>query len=164
MYEKRTLKYIFKGVWIRILSVLVFFTFPSHVTVFFHKMRGVKIGKGTKINRTVIIDDSVPHLVTIGNKVWVTAGVQILCHQRDLTNHKPGKAVMDNPLIYKEVIIKDGAHIGIGAIIMPGVTIGEGAVIGAGAVVIKDVPPYAVVAGVPAKILRTFIPGDEDTV
>jgi acetyltransferase-like isoleucine patch superfamily enzyme len=127
-------------------------------------MRGVKIGKGTKINRTVIIDDSVPHLVTIGNKVWVTAGVQILCHQRDLTNHKPGKAVMDNPLIYKEVIIKDGAHIGIGAIIMPGVTIGEGAVIGAGAVVIKDVPPYAVVAGVPAKILRTFIPGDEDTV
>ena len=164
MYEKRTIKYIVKGVWIRILSVLVFFTFPAKVTVFFHKMRGVKIGRRTKINRTVIIDDSVPHLVTIGSKVWITAGVQILCHQRDLTNHKPGKAVMDNPLVYKEVIIEDGAHIGIGAIIMPGVTIGEGAVIGAGAVVTKDVPPYTVVAGVPAKILRTFIPGDEDTV
>jgi acetyltransferase-like isoleucine patch superfamily enzyme len=164
MYEKRTLKYIVKGIWIRILSVLVFFTFPAFVTVFFHKLRGVKVGKGAKINRTVIIDDSVPHLVTIGRKVWVTAGVQILCHQRDLSKHKPGKAVMESPLIYKEVVINDGAHIGIGAIIMPGVTIGEGAVVGAGAVVTKDVPPYTVVAGVPAKILRTFIPGDEDNI
>jgi acetyltransferase-like isoleucine patch superfamily enzyme len=54
------------------------------------------------------------------------------------------------------VSIKDGAHIGIGAIILPGVTIGEGAVIGAGAVVTKDIPPYSVAIGVPARVIKYF--------
>jgi acetyltransferase-like isoleucine patch superfamily enzyme len=63
---------------------------------------------------------------------------------------------MDNELILNKVVIKDGAHIGIGAIIMPGVTIGEGAVVGAGAVVVKDVPAYSVVTGIPAKVIRFF--------
>jgi acetyltransferase-like isoleucine patch superfamily enzyme len=156
MYEKRSITSVIRGVWIRILSILVQFTFPAQLTVLFHKMRGVKIGKGSKISRTVIIDDSVPELVTIGKKVWITAGVQILCHQRDLSNYKRGVAVMDIPLVYKKVVINDGAHIGIGAIIMPGVTIGEGAVIGAGAVVTKDVPPYSIAVGMPAKVIRTF--------
>lgn len=156
MHEKRDLPSIIKGIWIRLLSIIVPFTFPAHITVFIHKMRGVRIGKGSKINRTVVIDDSAPELVIIGKKVWVTAGVQILCHQRDLSSHKKGLAVMDNKLIYKKVIINDGAHIGIGAIIMPGVTIGEGAVIGAGAVVTKDIPPYSVAVGIPAKIIKTF--------
>ena len=153
---KRTGVSIIKGIWIRLLSILVQFTFPAQLTVFLHRLRGVKIGKGTKINRTVQIDDSVPHLVEIGKKVWVTAGVLILCHQRDLSTHKKGKAVMDNDLVYNKVIIKDGAHIGIGAIIMPGVTIGEGAVIGAGAVVTKDIPPYSVAVGSPAKVIKTI--------
>ena len=103
-----------------------------------------------------MIDDSCPYLVEIGKKVWVTAGVQILCHQRDLSTHAKGKAVMDNKLVLKKVVIKNGAHIGIGAIIMPGVTIGEGAVVGAGAVVVNDVPAYSVVTGVPAKVIRSF--------
>ncbi len=156
MHEKRDALSIIKGIWIRVLSIIVPFTFPAQITVLVHKMRGVRIGRGSKINRTVIIDDSAPELVIIGKKVWVTAGVQILCHQRDLSTHKKGMAVMDNKLIYKNVVIKDGAHIGIGAIIMPGVTVGEGAVVGAGAVVVNDVADYTVVAGVPAKTIRSF--------
>ena len=154
--QRRSFLSVLKGIWIRLLSIIVQFTFPAHITVFIHKLRGVKVGKGSKINRTVIIDDSRPDLVEIGKKVWVTAGVQILCHQRDLTTYEIGKPVMDNPLVYKKVIIKDGAHIGIGAIILPGVTIGEGAVIGAGAVVTSDIPPYSVAVGVPAKVIKTF--------
>jgi len=154
--EKRSLLSVLKGIWIRLLSIIAQFTFPAHITTFVHKLRGVKVGKGSKISRTVIIDDSRPDLVEIGKYVWVTAGVQILCHQRDLTTYEVGKPVMDNPLIYKKVIIKDGAHIGIGAIIMPGVTIGEGAVVGAGAVVTSDIPPYSVAVGMPAKVIKTF--------
>lgn len=154
--NKRTVFGILNGIWIRILSVLIPFTFPAQLTTTLHRLRGVKVGKGSKISRTVIIDDSRPDLVEIGKKVWVTAGVQILCHQRDLSTYEVGKAVMDNELIYKKVVIKDGAHIGIGAILMPGVTIGECAVIGAGAVVTKDVPAYSVATGVPAKIIKTF--------
>jgi maltose O-acetyltransferase len=64
---------------------------------------------------------------------------------------------MDCPLVYKPVEIKDGAHIGIGAIIMPGVTIGKGAVIGAGSVVTRDIPDYCVAVGSPAKVIKSFV-------
>ena len=154
--NNRTLGYILKGIWIRSLSILAQFTFPAQVTTCIHRMRGVKIGKGSKITRTVIIDDSRPDLITIGQNVWITAGCQLLCHQRDISKYKVGVAVMDLPLKYAPITIKDGAHIGIGSIIMPGVTIGEGAVIGAGSVVTRDIPPYCVAVGAPCKPIKYF--------
>jgi len=60
--------------------------------------------------------------------------------------------------IYKsfggKIVIEDDAWIGAGAIILPNVTIGEGAIVGSGAVVTKDVPPYTVVVGVPARPIK----------
>lgn len=147
---------IVKGIWIRFWSVIAPITFPAQVTTFVHRLRGVHIGKGSKIARSVLIDDSRPDLITIGKNVWVTAGCQLLCHQRDLSVYERGKPVMDLPLKYAPIEIKDGAHIGIGSIIMPGVTIGKGAVIGAGAVVTKDVPDYCLAVGVPAKVIKTL--------
>lgn len=155
--NKRTPWSILKGIWIRFWSIIAQFTFPAQVTTMIHRMRGVHVGKGSKITRTVIIDDSRPDLITIGKNVWITAGCQLLCHQRDLSQYKVGQPVMDCPLKYAPITIKDGAHIGIGSIIMPGVTIGEGAVIGAGSVVTKDIPPYCVAVGVPAKVIRSFV-------
>lgn len=52
--------------------------------------------------------------------------------------------------------IEDDAWIGAGAIILPGLTIGEGSIVGAGAVVTKDVPPHSVVAGNPARVIKTL--------
>ena len=154
--ERRSIKSIIKGVWTHGLSILTMFTFPYQVTVFLHKLRGVHIGKQTHIARGVILDDRNPDLIYIGNGVAVTSGVMILCHQRDLTDYKPGMYAMHCPFKEGKVIINDGAHIGIGAIIMPGVTIGEGAVIGAGSVVTKDIPPYSIAVGTPAKVIKTF--------
>jgi len=154
--NKRTPWSVIKGIWIRILSIIAQFTFPAQITTMIHRMRGVHVGKGSKITRTVIIEDSRPDLITIGKNVWITAGCQLLCHQRDLSQYKIGTPVMDLPLKYSPIVIKDGAHIGIGSIIMPGVTIGEGAVIGAGSVVTRDIPPYCVAVGAPAKVIKTF--------
>ena len=154
MNNYRSLWYIIKGVWIRCLSILARITFPAQVTTLLHRMRGMHIGKGTKISRTVIVDDSRPDLITIGKNVWVTAGCQLLCHQRDLSYYEKNKPVMECPLKYAPIVIKDGAHIGIGSIIMPGVTIGKGAVIGAGAVVTKDIPDYCLAVGVPARVVK----------
>lgn len=160
--NKRTLKSVIKGIWIRLISIIIPFTFPAHITTNLQRMRGVKVGKGSKISRSVYIDESYPDLVEIGDDVWVTAGVMILCHQRDLKFADPDKPIMDCPLVAKKVIIKDGAHIGIGAIIMPGVTIGKGAVIGAGAVVTKDVRSYAIATGVPATCRKIYSKKESD--
>lgn len=65
-----------------------------------------------------------------------------------------GNFVKKRKQTYKEVIIKNDVWIGANSVIMPGVTIGNGAIIGAGAVVTKDVPDYAIVVGVPAKIVK----------
>lgn len=147
---------ILKGIWIRFWSIVAQFTFPAQVTTAIHRLRGVHIGKGSKITRTVIIDDSRPDLITIGKNVWITAGCQLLCHQRDLSFYEVGKPVMDCPLKYAPIVIKDGAHIGVGSIVLPGVTIGEGAVVGAGSVVTRDIPPHCVAVGSPARVIRAF--------
>ena len=53
-----------------------------------------------------------------------------------------------------DIVVKDDAWIGFGSLIMSGVTIGQGAIVAAGSVVTKDVPPYAIVGGVPAKVIK----------
>ncbi len=97
--------------------------------------------------------------ITIGKAVGIGPHVKILTSvHADIGD--VSKPVMHNPLEFKPVTIGDGSDIGVGTIILPGVTIGEGAIIGAGAVVTHDVPPYAVAAGVPAKLLHYRTKGD----
>ncbi len=107
----------------------------------------------------------------IGNHVWI--GPQSYFDARDLVIEDyvgwgPGAKVLGSshtgipaelPIIQtdleiKSVRIETGADIGMNAVILPGITIGKGSIVGAGAVVAKDVPPFAIVAGVPAKFLR----------
>ena len=154
-YRRKPLE-IMRGVFNRILHIIAYVTFPYQITVFLHRMRGVKIGKQSHVARLVSFDDRNPELIEIGKGVAITTGVMILCHQRDLTNYKPGMYAMHCPFKEGKVVIKDGAHIGIGAIIMPGVNIGKGAIIGAGAVVTSDIPDYAVAVGIPAKTIKIF--------
>ncbi len=153
----RTIGNVTRGIFNRLCLSLARHLFPAQVRTPLYKLTGMKIGKGSKIAATVDIDHSAPELITVGRNVWVTRGCMLLCHQRDLSQYEVGKPVMDCELIYKPIHIKDGAHIGIGSIIMPGVTIGEGAVIGAGSVVTRDIPPYTVAVGTPAKVIKTFV-------
>lgn len=90
--------------------------------------------------------------ITVGREVGIGPHVCILTS----THEEPGRAraIMAGALAFAPVVIEDGADLGIGAIILPGVTVGKGAQVGAGAVVTRDVPPYAIVAGNPARLLR----------
>lgn len=88
--------------------------------------------------------------LTIGTRVGIGPGVKILTSAHELPADRE-VPIMDGALRFAPVVIEDGADLGVGAIILPGVTVGRGAQVGAGAVVTRDVPPYAIVAGVPAK-------------
>jgi virginiamycin A acetyltransferase len=76
---------------------------------------------------------------------------------RSLFSHKKG-----NPSSYSrgDIVIKNDVWIGVNCTILDGITIGNGAVIAAGSIVTKDVPPYAIVGGNPAKIIRYRFPAD----
>ncbi len=90
--------------------------------------------------------------ITIGARVGVGPFVKMLTSHHGEAGR--GVAILDSPLEFAPVVVRDDCDIGVGAILLPGVTVGRGAQVGAGAVVTRDVPPYAVVAGNPARVLR----------
>lgn len=119
--------------------------------------RGAYFGNGSKIQigrASQIGEDSrIGSDTLIGDDVMMGLEVLILStgHRSDMPNVPP----LHQPyLTDMPVIIEDEAWIGGRAIIMPGVRIGKGAIVGAGAVVTRDIPPYAVVGGVPARIIK----------
>jgi acetyltransferase-like isoleucine patch superfamily enzyme len=88
----------------------------------------------------------------IEQDVGIGPAVKIISSQH--REEGTGIPILHSKIDYRKVHIRKGADIGVGAIILPGVTIGKGAQVGAGAVVTKDVEDYAVVAGVPARVIR----------
>lgn len=68
--------------------------------------------------------------------------------------HEPGTPVMRQPRVEEDVVIGADVWLGAGAIVLPGVTIGDGCVLAAGCVVVRDLPPGAIAAGVPARVVK----------
>lgn len=127
---------------------------------FCHVQKGARIGENCSLGQNVNISNNVKigNGVKIQNNVSVYEGVEIednvFCgpscvFTNDLT---PRAAFPKGHENYKKTLIKHGASIGANATIVCGHTIGEYALIGAGAVVASDVPPYALMLGVPAKV------------
>lgn len=108
--------------------------------------KNITIGANVFINSGCCFQDQGG--IEIGNHVLIGQQVVIATLNHDLIPEKRGN------MVPSPVHIEDDVWIGAHATILPGVTIGRGAVIAAGAVVTKDVPEYAVVAGVPAKIMK----------
>lgn len=115
---------------------------------------GCKVGKKVRIGWDVFLDVDYAKLLTIEDDVWIANRSIIFCHRRDMNQYFKYERYKEVPLGEHPVVIKKGACISIGAMIMPGVTVGEGAIVGAGAVVTKDVPPWTIVAGNPARVLK----------
>jgi acetyltransferase-like isoleucine patch superfamily enzyme len=107
---------------------------------------GLTIGEHTWINRDCLLDAR--DRLVVGSNVSISPGVAILT-----TQHDPDSP--DFALVSKPITIEDHVWIGTRAMIMPGVRLGRGCVVAAGAVVTRHVPPMEIVAGVPARRVRT---------
>ncbi len=112
----------------------------------------IKFGKGVFINHSAILSASGG--IEFEDGVMIAPGVRIATINHDMNNRH-------TIYTYGKVTIKKNAWLGMNVTICPGVTVGKYAVVGAGAVVTKDVPDYAVVGGVPAKVIRMQNPSEQ---
>jgi len=136
----------FTRFWRNCIQIPAWFMPWKRLRTFFHRLKGVHIGKKVEIGYMVLIDNRRPE-----DNVTITTMCVVISH--DLSRHfNEGKEIIG------EVRIGRGAFIGMNSTIMPGVTIGEGAVIAAGSVVTHDVEPYTIVGGVPAKKIKDYYP------
>ncbi len=137
----------------------------------FKHLETFEIGNGVFIGAQTYIQGRFDGVTKIGNHVWI--GPQAYFDARHLTleDHVgwgPGakvlgsvhtgspidRPIMETDLEIRPVRVQAWADIGTGTVLLPGVTVGKGSIVGAGAVVTTDVPPFAIVAGVPAKFVR----------
>ena len=145
--------------------------FLSDSRVRAYKARGAKIGDGCTLQTGVRIIGS--RLVSLGDGVFVGRGSKIYTFEQPVTvgnnvliaesvklitrNHRFDRVdtlIKDQGYHNAPVSLGDDVWIGFGAIVLPGVIVGNGAIVAAGAVVTKDVQPYSIVAGSPARHIR----------
>jgi maltose O-acetyltransferase len=124
--------------------VVVFGSFRFH-----GDPKNLTIGDDCTINGGAVLNASAP--LTLGKHVRVSNQAQIQTDEL-----VPESAQRHREHRYGSVVVGDGAWLAAGCVIVPGVSIGAGAIVAAGAVVTKDVDSYVIVAGVPARVMRSL--------
>jgi acetyltransferase-like isoleucine patch superfamily enzyme len=121
----------------------------TKVGAFVEIQKGVVIGKRCKISSHSFICEG----VTIEDEVFVGHGVMVTNDAYPRATTADGSLQTQADWVVSPTKVCRGASIGSHATVLPNLTIGEGALVGAGAVVTRDIPPFAVVAGVPARVV-----------
>lgn len=119
----------------------------TKVGAFVEIQKGASIGARCKVSSHTFICEG----VEVEDEVFIGHGVMFTNDRYPRATNADGSLQTEADWHVERTLVKRGASIGTHATILSGVTIGEGALVGAGALVNKDVPPFAIVAGVPAR-------------
>lgn len=128
----------------------------SKIGAFVEIQKGVKIGNNSKISSHTFICEG----VTIEDNVFVGHNVTFINDIYPRATVQGGELQTENDWNCISTLIKKGASVGSSVTLLCGITIGENAIVGAGSVVTKNVQPNSIVAGNPAKIIRTIKDGE----
>lgn len=124
-----------------------------HPTVIFRQGWNVTIGNNCSINHNNIFQAGYKYgTITLGDHVLTAANCMFIAYQH--AHDTLSEPIMNQGYYDAPIVIEDDVWIGHGVTVMAGVTIGRGSIIGAGAVVTKDIPPYSIAIGVPARIIK----------
>lgn len=124
----------------------------TKIGTFVEIQKGAKVGKRCKVSSHTFICEG----VTIEDEVFIGHNVTFINDLYPRAVNADGSMQSDADWQCRPTLIKRGASIGSSATLLCGVTVGEGALVGAGCVVIKDVAPHTVVAGNPARVIKTL--------
>lgn len=122
----------------------------TKIGAFVEIQKGARIGKSCKISSHSFICEG----VTIEDNVFVGHHVIFINDKYPRATNEVGELQTDEDWVVQTTIVKKGASVGSGAVILCGVTINENVIIGAGSVVTKDIPPETIAAGNPAHIVK----------
>ncbi len=122
----------------------------TKIGTFVEVQKNATIGKSCKISSHTFICEG----VIIEDNVFIGHGVTFINDTYPRATTSSGDLQTEQDWKVEPILVKKGASVGSGATILSNVTIGENSIIGAGSVVTKNVPPHAIVAGNPAKVLR----------
>ncbi|MCL4703644.1 N-acetyltransferase [bacterium] len=122
----------------------------SKIGAFVEIQKNARIGRAVKVSSHTFICEG----VTIEDEVFIGHNVSFINDKYPRATSEGGRLQTEADWNVVPTVVKRGASIGTGSTILCGLTIGENAIVGAGSVVTKDVPANAVVAGVPARVIR----------
>lgn len=125
---------------IRILRSIILDLYRTYLV----KLKGMHISSSARISLSAFLDKTYPQGICIDDDSFVAREAMILSHDYSRSRHQTTK-------------IGKKCFIGVRAIILPGITIGDEVVVGAGSIVTKDIPSHCVVAGNPARVIRSNI-------
>src|SRR5450432_3353398 len=127
----------------------------TKIGAFVEIQKNATVGKNCKISSHTFICEG----VTIEDNVFIGHGVTFINDSYPRSTTDDGKMQTEKDWAVETTVIKAGASIGSGVTILANVPVGTHAIVGAGSVVTKSVPPNAIVAGNPARVLRAITPG-----
>lgn len=129
------------------------FSQGSKGVINYYKKYGLQIGENCQLLSNTVLPE--PYLIKIGNNVKITDNVKLLTHDGGIHVLR-NLGLLPNADKFGKITIGNNVFIGNNVIILPGITIGDNVVIGAGSIITKDISNNLVVAGVPARKIKTI--------